>query len=66
MIGLNSIIGLKASEECNLLKHLSNVDVSSDIDFYTDYANCFRDIGLLKHEYIEFTSNLMPNQSFFY
>ena len=46
-----SIIGLKTSEELNLLKRLSNINVNSDIDFYTEYADCFGDIGLLKHEY---------------
>ena len=45
-----SIIGLKTSEELNLLKRLSNINVNSDIEFYTEYANCFGDIGLLKHE----------------
>ena len=46
-----SVIGLKTSEELNLLKRLSNINVNSDIDFYTEYADCFGDIGLLKHEY---------------
>ena len=46
-----SIIGLKISEELNLLKRLSNINVNSDIDFYAEYADCFGDIGLLKHEY---------------
>ena len=46
-----SIIGLKTSEELNLSKRLSNINVNSDIDFYTEYADCFGDIGLLKHEY---------------
>ena len=46
-----SVIGLKTSEELNLLKRLSNINVNSDIDFYTEYPNCFGDIGLLKHEY---------------
>ena len=46
-----SIIGPKTSEELNLLKRLSNINVNSDIDFYTEYADCFGDIGLLKHEY---------------
>ena len=46
-----SIIGLEISEELNLLKRLSNINVNSDIDFYTEYADCFGDIGLLKHEY---------------
>ena len=45
------VIGLKTSEELNLLKRLSNINVNSDIDFYTEYPNCFGDIGLLKHEY---------------
>ena len=45
------VIGLKTSEELNLLKRLSNINVNSDIDFYTQYADCFGDIGLLKHEY---------------
>ena len=47
----NSIIGLKKSKELNLLQHLSHVNVNSDIDIYTEYADCFGDIGLLKHEY---------------
>ena len=46
-----SVIGLKTSEELNLLKRLSNINVNSDIEFYTEYADCFGDIGLLKHEY---------------
>ena len=45
-----SIIGLKISKELNLLKRLSNINVNRDIDFYTEYADCFGDIGLLKHE----------------
>ena len=56
-----SIIGLKISEELNLLKHLSNINVNSDIDFYTEYADCFEDIGLLKHEYkIQLKSDAEP------
>ena len=57
----SSIIGLKTSEELNLLKRLSNTNVNSDIDFYTEYANCFADIGLLKHEYkIQLKSDAEP------
>ena len=44
------IIGLKRSEDLNLLKRLSNIDVDSDMDFYTGYADFFGEIGLLKHE----------------
>ena len=56
-----AIIGLKTSEELNLLKRLSNANVNSDIDFYTEYANCFGDIGLLKHEYkIQLKSDAEP------
>ena len=46
-----SVIGLKTSEELNLLKRLSNINVNSDIDCYTEYPDCFGGIGLLKHEY---------------
>ena len=46
-----SIIGLKSSEELSLLKRLSNINVNRDIDFYTESADCFGYIGLLKHEY---------------
>ena len=45
-----SIIGLKKSEELDLLKRLSNINVNSDIDFHAKYADCFGDIRLLKHE----------------
>ena len=56
-----SIIGLKISEELNLLKCLSNINVNSDIDFYNEYADCFEDIGLLKHEYkIQLKSDAEP------
>ena len=56
-----SIIGLKISEELNLLKRLSNINVNSDIDFCTEYADCFGDIGLLKHEYkIQLKSDAEP------
>ena len=56
-----SIIGLKISEELNLLKRLSNINVNSDIDFYTEYADCFGEIGLLKHEYkIQLKSDAEP------
>ena len=56
-----SIIGLNTSEELNLLKRLSNVNVNSDIDFYTKYADCFGNIGLLKHEYkIQLKSDAEP------
>ena len=56
-----SIIGLEISEELNLLKRLSNINVNSDIDFYTEYADCFGEIGLLKHEYkIQLKSDAEP------
>ena len=56
-----SIIGLRTSEELNLLKRLSYINVNSDIDFYTEYTNCFGDIGLLKHEYkIQLKSDAEP------
>ena len=44
-----SIIRLKTSEDLNLLKCLSNINVNRDIDFYTEHADCFGEIGLLKH-----------------
>ena len=63
MIDSNSplIIGLKTSEDLNLLKRLSNTNVNSDIDFYTEYADCFGEIGLLKHEHkIQLKSDAKP------
>ena len=55
------VIGLKTSEELNLLKRLSNINVNSDIDFYTEYPNCFGGIGSLKHEYeIQLKSDAEP------
>ena len=63
LIDINSpsVIGLKTSEELNLLKRLSNINVNSDIDFYTEYADCFGEIGLLKHEYkIQLKSDAEP------
>ena len=56
-----SIIGLKTREDLNLLKRLSNININSDIDFYTECANCFGDIESLKHEYkIQLKSNVEP------
>ena len=43
------IIGLKSYEKLSLLKRLSNINVNRD--FYTESADCFGDIWLLKHEY---------------
>ena len=43
-----AIIGLKKSQDLNHLKRLSNINVNNDIDFCTEYADCFREIGLLK------------------
>ena len=63
MIDSNSplVIGLKTGEELYLLKRSSNINVNSDIDFYTEYTDCFGDIGLLKHEYkIQFKSDAEP------
>ena len=56
-----SIIGLRTSEDLNLLKRLSNINVNSDIDFYTEYDKCFGKIKLLKHEYkIQLKSDVEP------
>ena len=63
MIDSNSplIIGLKTSEDLNLLKCLSNININSDIDFYTEYVDCFGEIGLLKCEYeIQLKSDAQP------
>ena len=63
MIDSNSplVIGLKTGEELYLLKRSSDINVNSDIDFYTEYTDCFGDIGLLKHEYkIQFKSDAEP------
>ena len=55
------IIGLKTSEDLNLLKSLSNINVNSDTDFYTEYAGFSGEIGLLKCEYeVQLKSDEQP------
>lgn len=44
-----SIIGIKTNEDLNLLNCLSNINVNNEIDICTEYADCFREIGLLKN-----------------
>ena len=58
-----AIIGLKTSQDLNHLKRLSNINVNNDIDFCTEYADCFREIGLIKNQY-KIKSNPMPSQLF--
>ena len=50
-IVIDSNSRLKTSEDLNLLKGLSNTTVDNDIDFCTEYADCFGEIGLLKVKY---------------
>ena len=45
------IIGLKTSEDLNLLKRLSNINVNNNIDFCVEYADYFGKKGLLKNQY---------------
>ena len=44
-----SIIGIKTNEDLNLLNRLSHINVNNEIDICTEYADCFREIGLLKN-----------------
>ena len=56
-----SIIGLNTSEKLNLLKRLSNINANIDIDFYTEYADCFGNTRLLKNGYkIQLKSDAEP------
>ena len=55
-----SILGLGTSENLNLIKHISAINVSGE-QFLSEFSDCFEETGTLKNtHYIEIKDNVTP------